>query len=108
MIAFFAQGTATRRGKPRSETAIVRGGADVSGLTPPTDDSRPLHDSEVFVQPIVVSQFFHVSRAKMQFKKAGIAEVETASPKLFSVFEFVPLWREWPAYYVHLLGLKTQ
>ena len=66
-----------------------------------------LMQKQEWYNAIVVSQFFHVSRAKMQFKKAGIAEVETASPKLFSVFEFVPLWREWPAYYVHLLGLKT-
>ena len=66
-----------------------------------------LMQKQEWYNAIVVSQFFHVSRAKMQFKKAGIAEVETASPKLFSVFEFVPLWREWPAYYVHLLGLKA-
>ncbi len=66
-----------------------------------------LMQKQEWYNAIVVSQFFHVSRAKMQFKKAGIAEVETASPKLFSVFELVPLWREWPAYYVHLLGLKA-
>ena len=66
-----------------------------------------LMQKQEWYNAIVVSQFFHVSRAKMQFKKAGIAEVETASPKRFSVFEFGPLWREWPAFYMHFLGLKA-
>ena len=79
---------------------------DNTGLS--AEHAAALMQKQEWYNAIVVSQFFHVSRAKMQFKKAGIAEVETASPKLFSVFEFVPLWREWPAYYVHWLGLKAQ
>ncbi|UOO88647.1 YdcF family protein [Vitreoscilla massiliensis] len=78
---------------------------DNTGLS--AEHAAALMQKQDWYNAIVVSQFFHVSRAKMQFKKAGIAEVETASPKLFSVFEFVPLWREWPAYYVHWLGLKA-
>lgn len=66
-----------------------------------------LMDKNGWYNAIVVSQFFHVSRAKMQFQRAGIREVETASPKVFSVLEYTHLWREWVAYYVYLLGVSS-
>ena len=92
------------QGIPAQAICVDSQGAN-TGLS--AQHAAVLMQKQEWYNAIVVSQFFHVSRAKMQFKKAGIAEVETASPKLFSGFEFVPLWREWPAYYVHFLGLKN-
>ena len=55
---------------------------------------------------IVVSQFFHLTRAKLLLQQAGVSEVESASSRIVSVWELVPLWREWPAYYAYALGAK--
>lgn len=59
-----------------------------------------LKDSLNFESLIVVSQYFHLTRTKMLFRKQGIENVSSASPKYFELRDFYSLFREFVAYYV--------
>lgn len=48
---------------------------------------------------IVVSQYYHVSRTKMLYKKAGIQSVQCSSPKFFELHDFYSIVREFFAFY---------
>jgi len=52
---------------------------------------------------IVVSQFYHISRVKLAFHKAGFDEVQGAHPSFFEWRDFYSLFREFFAYYKYLL-----
>lgn len=49
---------------------------------------------------IVVSQYFHISRTKMLFKKSGVKEVSGVSPNYFEFRDLYSIVREFPAYYL--------
>ncbi len=51
---------------------------------------------------IVVSQYFHVTRTKMLFRKAGFKNVISASPYYFEWLDLYSACREFVAYYVQL------
>ncbi len=59
-----------------------------------------LKDSLKFRSIIVVSQYFHITRTKMFFKKYQFENVSGASPKYFEIRDFYSLFREFFAYYV--------
>ncbi len=52
-----------------------------------------------FKSIIVVSQYYHVSRTKMLFKKNGFMAVSSASPYYFELRDLYSLFREFIAYY---------
>lgn len=56
-----------------------------------------------FCSIIVVSQFYHISRTKMLFRRAGFVAVSGASPWYFEWRDAYSLLREFPAYYTELL-----
>lgn len=49
---------------------------------------------------IVVSQYFHISRTKMLFRKSGVKNVSGVSLKYFEIRDLYSLIREFPAYYL--------
>lgn len=49
---------------------------------------------------IVVSQYYHISRAKMLFYKYGFKDVQSASPKYMELYDLYSIPREFIAYYV--------
>lgn len=55
-----------------------------------------------FSSAIVVSQYFHVSRAKMLFRKQGIGNVSSLSPKYFEIRDFHSIIREFFAFYTQV------
>jgi vancomycin permeability regulator SanA len=57
-----------------------------------------LHYSKV----IVVSQYYHLTRAKMLFRKLGLRDVDSASPYYFEWRDIYSLLREFAAFYVQL------
>ncbi|QWX82991.1 YdcF family protein [Cellulophaga sp. HaHaR_3_176] len=57
-------------------------------------------DSLNFKSIIAVSQYFHLTRTKMLFKKQGFKNISSASPKYFELRDFYSLFREFVAYYV--------
>jgi len=51
---------------------------------------------------IVVSQYFHLARAKKAFEKVGFDNVGTAYPFYFELRDIYSLFREVPAYYMYM------
>jgi vancomycin permeability regulator SanA len=51
---------------------------------------------------IVISQYFHLSRAKLALKRFGVATVYTAHPRFFEMRDFYSIAREVIGYYAYL------
>jgi len=63
------------------------------------DNTLGLKDSLNFRSLIVVSQYFHLTRTKMLFKKRHFENVSSVSPKYFEFRDIYSLLREFGAYY---------
>ncbi|WP_394776143.1 YdcF family protein [Flavobacterium sp.] len=63
------------------------------------DNTLKLKDSLHFVSVIVVSQYFHVTRTKMLFKKRGFPNATSISPKYFEFRDLYSILREFTGYY---------
>ena len=55
-----------------------------------------------FKSIIVVSQYYHLTRTKMLFKKSGFKNVTSASPTYFEVKDIYSIFREFFAFYLEL------
>ena len=64
------------------------------------DNTLKLKDSLNFKNLIVVSQYFHVTRTKMLFRKRNFKEVNSVSPNYFEFRDIYSLFREFFAYYL--------
>jgi vancomycin permeability regulator SanA len=51
----------------------------------------------------IISQFYHLSRTKLAFRKVGIENQYTAHAKYYEIRDFYSLTREFFAYYKYLL-----
>jgi len=51
----------------------------------------------------IISQFYHITRTKLAFKKVGFEHVYTAHAKYFEIRDIYSLAREFLAYYKYLL-----
>ena len=51
----------------------------------------------------IITQFFHISRTELAFKKVGIEEIYSAHADYFELRDIYSLAREFPAYYKYLL-----
>ncbi|MBC7425785.1 MAG: YdcF family protein [Bacteroidia bacterium] len=51
---------------------------------------------------LVVSQYYHISRSKMLFRKHDFRNIYSSGPKYFELRDFYSLLRELPAYYSSL------
>lgn len=68
------------------------------------ENTLQLKDSLKFSSVIVISQYYHVTRTKMLFRKKGFHQVESASPYFFEWRDFYSIFREFFAYYLEILG----
>lgn len=57
---------------------------------------------------MVISQYFHISRAKLAFQKAGITEISSAHANYFELRDIYSIFREFFAYYAYLLNGSPQ
>ncbi|GGE41920.1 vancomycin permeability regulator SanA [Pedobacter psychrotolerans] len=62
-----------------------------------------LKDKIHFNSLIVVSQYYHITRTKMLFRKYGFTNLYSESPKYFEWRDLYSLIREFAAYYMELL-----
>lgn len=53
---------------------------------------------------IVITQFYHISRAKLALRKAGVKNVGGASPNYFETRDVYSLFREFFGYYKYLIA----
>lgn len=66
------------------------------------------HSMEIMQQrqwksAISVTQFFHQTRTKMLFKKAGLHNIESSSPQFFTIGDFYSSTREFIAFYIEAI-----
>ena len=62
-----------------------------------------MQDSLHYDNLIVVSQYYHITRTKTLFRKAGFRNVSGASPCFFEIRDFYSLLREFIAFYSQCL-----
>lgn len=60
-------------------------------------------DELEFNSVMIISQYFHISRTKLAFRKMNIEEVYSAHAKIFEARDLYSIVREFPAYYKYLL-----
>lgn len=63
------------------------------------NNTLKLKDSLHFNSVIVVSQYFHLTRTKMLFRKRHFSNVSSSSPDYFEIRDFYSILREFAAYY---------
>ena len=54
----------------------------------------------------IISQFYHMTRTKLAFRKVGFDKVYTAHAKYFEIRDVYSLFREFFAYYKYLFMKK--
>ena len=64
------------------------------------ENTLKLKDSLNFKSIIVVSQYFHLTRTKMLFRKRQFEEVSSISPRYFEIRDLYSLTKEFFAYYM--------
>jgi len=52
---------------------------------------------------VIVTQFYHITRCKLAFKKAGINNISAVAPNYFEWRDFYSLFREFFGYYKYLI-----
>ncbi|AIZ64653.1 hypothetical protein PK28_15020 [Hymenobacter sp. DG25B] len=63
------------------------------------ENTLRLNDSLHYKSLLIVSQYFHITRTKMLFKKRGFQNVYGVSPKYFELRDIYSILREFAAYY---------
>jgi vancomycin permeability regulator SanA len=65
-------------------------------------NAKEIMDNNNLQSVMVISQFYHISRTKLAFKKLGFKDVYSAHAKYFEIRDFYSIAREIPAYYKYL------
>ncbi|BDD05816.1 YdcF family protein [Aureibacter tunicatorum] len=87
-----------QQGVPKSDVLVDNEGNNTQ-LTADNFASRVGTSNSV----IVVSQFYHISRIKLAFRKSGIHSVGSSHADFFETRDMFSLFREFFAYYKYLL-----
>ena len=86
----------TGKGMPDSLIIVDNKG---NNTTATVANTLQMRDSLHYNSIIVVSQYFHLTRTKMLFKKEGFENVSSVSPDYSEYRDFYSLFREFFAYY---------
>lgn len=66
-------------------------------------NSRKIMEDNHLASAIIITQYFHISRAKLALKKSGIKEVYSAHAYFFEPRDIYSIFREFFGYYKYLL-----
>ncbi|WP_426350689.1 YdcF family protein [Alloiococcus sp. CFN-8] len=67
------------------------------------ENTKAIMDKMDFHSVTIITQFFHISRTELAFKKVGVEEIYSAHADYFELRDIYSLVREFPAYYKYLL-----
>jgi vancomycin permeability regulator SanA len=56
---------------------------------------------------IIVSQYFHITRSRLAFQKAGIENIYAAHANYFELRDIYSILREFTGFYSYLIGAKS-
>jgi vancomycin permeability regulator SanA len=93
------RGYLIQNGVPSSDIYVDNSGYDTEASV---SNCLNLADSLHFESIVVVSQYFHITRTKMLFKKAGFKKVAGASPNYFELRDIYSITREFFAFYAEV------
>ncbi|WP_026478568.1 YdcF family protein [Alkaliphilus transvaalensis] len=65
-------------------------------------NSKSIMEDFGFESVMVISQYFHISRTKLAFKKVGVEKVYSAHGRIFEIRDFYSIFREVIGYYKYL------
>lgn len=82
------------------EKIIVDNAGNTTKATADNFEKLDLNDKSV----TVVTQYFHISRAKLALRKAGYEKVSGVHADYFEIRDLYSMIREFPAYYKYLLN----
>ena len=66
-------------------------------------NTKKIMEKNGFHTITVISQFYHISRTRLAFSKAGFDDVHTAHSTYYEARDIYSLMREFPAYYKYLM-----
>jgi len=88
------------RGLPESSIITDSNGVDTHSTAVNT---AKIMEENKFKSAFIISQFYHISRTKLAFNKAGIKNVSSAHADYFELRDIYSLFREFFAYYKYLI-----
>ncbi len=88
-----------KKGVPKSDIIVDNYG---NNTTATVENTVKIVDSLNYSSIIVVSQYFHLTRTKMLFRKNKFENVNSVSPKYFEARDIYSIFEEFAAFYSQL------
>ncbi len=92
------------RNVPESIIILDRGGNNTYKTAINTEQIMRANN---FQSVTIVSQYFHITRTRLAFQKAGIANIYTAHANYFEWRDVYSILREFTGFYAYLIGAKS-
>jgi vancomycin permeability regulator SanA len=92
------------RNIPESAIILDRGGANTYKTAVNT---REIMTAQNLRSVTIVSQYFHITRTRLAFQKAGIANIYAAHADYFEWRDIYSIIREFTGFYSYLLGARS-
>jgi vancomycin permeability regulator SanA len=70
-------------------------------------NTKQIMQSQNMRSVIIVSQYFHITRSRLAFQKAGIENIYTAHANYFELRDVYSILREFTGFYSYLIGAKS-
>jgi vancomycin permeability regulator SanA len=70
-------------------------------------DAKQIMQENNLKSVIIVSQYFHITRTRLAFRKAGIEQIYAAHAEYFELRDVYSILREFTGFYTYLLGAKS-
>lgn len=70
-------------------------------------NTKQIMQSQNMRSVIIVSQYFHITRSRLAFQKAGIENIYTAHANYFELRDMYSILREFTGFYSYLVGAKS-
>jgi len=70
-------------------------------------NTKQIMQSQNMQSVIVVSQYFHITRSRLAFQKAGIENIYAAHANYFELRDAYSVLREFTGFYSYLIGAKS-
>jgi vancomycin permeability regulator SanA len=92
------------RGVSESDIILDRDGYDTHKTAVNT---RAIMQANGFQSVTIVSQYFHITRTRLAFQKAGIENIYAAHAEYFELRDIYSILREFTGFYTYALGAKS-
>jgi vancomycin permeability regulator SanA len=89
---------------PESDIILDRDGYDTHKTAVNT---RAIMQANGFQSVTIVSQYFHITRTRLAFQKAGIENIYAAHAEYFEIRDVYSILREFTGFYTYALGAKS-